>query len=302
MYPQVGIIILNWNGKEDTIECLESLKDITYPNYKILLVDNGSTDGSIECFKIRYPEIEIIENRENLGFAEGNNVGIRRAIDEGADYVLPLNNDTIVDSHFIEKLIEIAENDPKIGILGPKIYYYDNPRRINSAGGTINWSTGVGKNIGIGEIDTGQFNDCLDVEYLMGAAILIKSELIRKIGGFDNEFFLLLEDTELCVRAQKAGYRTVFCPSSKIYHKEGISGEKSPNPLYYMYRNRILFLKKHFPYGFIKLNTVLIYISMRTVLGIMICLKQGKFASSQAILKGYIDGLLGNTGKCTKIW
>lgn len=302
MFPKVSIIILNWNGKEDTIDCLESLKHITYPNYEILLVDNGSTDGSVECFRERYPEIEIIENGENLGFAEGNNVGIERAVDDGADYVLPLNNDTIVDSEFIEELIKVAENDPKIGIIGPKIYYYNNPRIINSAGGIINWSTGVGKNIGIGEIDACQFSDCSDVEYLMGAAMLIKTELIREIGGFDKNFFLLLEDTEICVRAQKAGYRTVFCPTSKIYHKEGISGEKSPNSLYYMYRNRILFLKKHFPYGFIKLNTVLIYILMRTIIGIMICLKQGKFTSSQAMLKGYIDGLLGNTGKCTKIW
>lgn len=302
MFPKVSIIILNWNGKEDTIECLESLKHITYPNYEILLVDNGSTDGSVECFKERYPETEIIENGENLGFAEGNNVGIRRAMDKGTEYVLPLNNDTVVDSHFLEELIEVAEKDQKIGIVGPKIYYYDNKQKINSAGGTINWSTGVGINIGIGDIDNGQFNDCKDVDYLMGAAILIKKKLIKEIEGFNKEFFLLLEDTELCVRAQKAGYRTVFCPNSKIYHKEGVSGEKSPNSLYYMYRNRILFLKKHFPYGYIKWNTVLIYISIRTILGIMICLKQGKFASSQAMLKGYIDGLLENTGKCTKIW
>lgn len=218
------------------------------------------------------------------------------------DYVLPLNNDTVVDSYFINELIEVAESDKRIGIVGPKVYYYDNPRRINSAGGRINWDIGIGINNGIGEIDNGQFNTCLDVECLLGAAMLIKTELIREIGGFDKNFFLLLEDTEICVRAQKAGYRTVFCPKSKVYHKEGISGEKSPNSLYYMYRNRILFLKKHFPYGFTKLNIVLLYISIRTILGIMIHLKQGKFVSSQAMLKGYIDGLLGNTGKCTKIW
>lgn len=300
MDPKVSIIILNWNGKEDTIECLESLKYLTYSNYEIVLVDNGSTDGSVECFKKRYPEIEIIENGENLGFAEGNNVGIWRAIDKGADYILPLNNDTVVDSHFLEELIEVAKSDSRIGIIGPKIYYYDS-QKINSAGGIMNWSTGLGKNIGIGDIDNGQFDDCVDVECLIGAAILIKTELIREIGGFNKEFFLLLEDTELCIRAKNAGYRNMFCPKSKVYHKEGISGERGPTALYYMYRNRILLVKKHFPYGSIKLDIVLIYISIRTLIGIILYLKQRKFTSSQAILKGHVDGLLGNTGKCTKI-
>ena len=125
-YSKVTIILLNWNGKEDTIECLESLKHITYPNYEILLVDNGSTDGSVECFRERYPGMEIIENGENLGFAEGNNVGIRRAMDEGADYVLLLNNDTVVDPEFLGELVKVGESDPKIGIVGPKICYYNN--------------------------------------------------------------------------------------------------------------------------------------------------------------------------------
>lgn len=299
MYPQVIIIILNWNGKEDTIECLESLKNITYPNYKILLVDNGSTDGSVDFFKRRYPEIEIVENQENLGFAEGNNVGMRRALEKGSDYVLILNNDTVVDSHFLQELINLAEQDLKIGIVGPKIYYYDNPSKINSAGGTINWNVGAGINIGIGATDNGQFNHCLDVEYLMGAAMLIKNELIKEIGGFNQGFFLLLEDTELCIRAKRVGYRSVFCPNSKIYHKEGISGEKSPISLYYWYRNRLLLLKNHYPHGILKFHIILIYISLRTMVGVTIYLTHGKFTNAKAILKGYIDGLLNNTGKCT---
>lgn len=247
-YPKVVIIILNWNGKEDTIECLESLKHITYPNYKILLVDNGSTDGSIECFKEKYPEIEIIENDMNLGFAEGNNVGIRKAMKDKADYVLLLNNDTVVDVKFLEELVKIAESDERIGIVGPKVYYYDYDKRkdiIWAAGGKINWYTISIYNRGMKQIESEQFDKVEDTDHIVGCAMLIKTIVLHHIGLLDTIYILFIEDTDLCVRALNDQWKIVYAPTSKIWHKVAKSTSKIDVPVIYFFtRNKIIFAKK----------------------------------------------------------
>jgi GT2 family glycosyltransferase len=247
--PKVTIIILNWNGKEDTIECLESLKHITYPNYEILLVDNGSTDGSVECFRERYPEIEIIENGENLGFAEGNNVGIQRAMDKSADYVLLLNNDTVVDPEFLGELVKVAENNEKIWIVGPKIYYYFYEGRkdvIWFAGGKILRNFGQPFHSGLHKIDKGQYDKLKNVDFISGCASLIKMEAIKQIGLLDTDYFAYFEDLDFNINVSKAGYKIVYSPNSKIWHKaSSTSGFMSPMYIYFHTRNRILFVRKN---------------------------------------------------------
>jgi GT2 family glycosyltransferase len=245
--PKVVIIILNWNGKADTIECLESMKRITYSNYKILLVDNGSTDGSVECFRERYPGMEIIENRENLGFAEGNNVGIRKAMETGADYVLLLNNDTVVDKEFLGELVEVAESDPKIGFAGPKVYYYNyNSRKdvLNFAGGKLNMWKGTSYHIGGNEIDTGQYDEIKKVDYAEGSCLFISKEVINKIGLLDSIYFTYWEETDWCIRGKNAGYSSIFVPKAKIWHKIGASNKGKKN-VYYLVRNRFWFMRKY---------------------------------------------------------
>jgi GT2 family glycosyltransferase len=245
--PKVAIIILNWNGKEDTIECLESVKEITYLNYEILLVDNGSTDGSIECFRERYPGMEIIENTENLGFAEGNNVGIRRAMDEGADYVLLLNNDTVVDKEFLGWLVKVAESDPKIGFVGPKVYYYDYCGRkdvLNFAGGKLNIWKGISYHIGKNEIDNGQYNEIKKVDFVEGSCLLVKNKTIQKIGLLDSVYFTYWEENDWCMKGFKAGYYAVFAPIAKIWHKVAASNKGKKN-IYYLTRNRFWFMKRY---------------------------------------------------------
>ena len=247
MLPKVTIIVLNWNGKEDTIECLESLKYITYPNYEILLVDNGSTDGSVECFRERYPGMEIIENGENLGFAEGNNVGIRRAMDEGADYVLLLNNDTVVDPEFLGELVKVAESNPKIGFVGPKVYYYDRKGRkdvIHSVGAKIKMTTGKAPPIGIGEIDRGQYDKLYQVDSLEGACILAKINVINKIGLLNRNYFMYREEADWCTRANIAGYILFYTHNAKIWHKVGASNI-GKNNIYFLTRNRFWFMKQY---------------------------------------------------------
>jgi hypothetical protein len=331
MYGNVSIIILNWNGWEDTIECLESLYQIDYPDYNVIVVDNHSEDDSIQKIKEycqgelniesnyfnnnvkkpieifeyfkddiwdlnifktinSYEKLIIIKNDENYGFAEGNNIGMRFVLENlDSNYLLLLNNDTVVEKDFLSRLVELSESDEKIGVSGPKTLYYHQPQVINSAGCKMLWHMGLGINKGIGETDKGQYNEISETDSLLGACLLIKSSVIRKCGFLDPDFFLLLEETDFCIRVKKAGYRILFDPQSVIYHKEGISGEISPLKYYYMYRNRLLIVRKHQP-----LIKVIIYglnISFRTFLIIIYFTFKGNTKISKSIFKGYIQGI-----------
>ena len=292
MNPRVAIIILNWNGKEDTIECLESLKHITYPNYEILLVDNGSADGSVECFRKRYPGMEIIENGENLGFAEGNNVGIRRAMAEGADYVLLLNNDTVVDPEFLGELVKVAEGDARIGIVGPKIYYY-NSKILQTVGNRVIVSLGQPFLRGLNEEDTNQYETICEVDSIPGCALLIKKEVITKIGLLDFRYFAYFEDMDWNLRANRAGYKIKIVPMSKIQHK-GSASTKLNSPLYYYLhtRNRILFVKRHSSY----LKNIFIFTPYFIFIRFLFPITKHliisrKIENAQAIFHGSIDGI-----------
>jgi len=243
--PKVTIIILTWNNKDDTIECLDSLRSLTYPNFDIVLVDNGSTDGSLACISARYPAVAIVANEKNLGFAEGNNVGITYALAKGAEYVLILNNDTVAEPGFLDALMEVAESDPRIGIVGPKIVHYHNPAKTWSAGGRINLFTGVSSNIG----DNGSHESCRGVkvvDYVSGCALLIKTEAIKRIGLFDKDYFLYLEDSDLSFRAHLQGYLSIVNCDTTILHKAGASSSAVRDSIYYYFaRNSLLFLKKN---------------------------------------------------------
>lgn len=295
MYPRISIIILNWNGWEDTIECLESLYRIDYPNYDVILIDNGSTDESIQKIKdycdgkikveskffeydpknkpikiIEYTREEaeagkkketetsdlasnrklvLIKNEKNYGFAEGNNIGIRYALNFlNPDYILLLNNDTVVEKDFLKELVKAAEKD-EVGITGPKIYFYDFDGRsdvIQFAGGKVNLKKGMSSHIGFCEIDTGQYDGIKEVDYITGACLLINASVLRKIGLFDPKFFAYWEETDLCMRVKKAGYKVLYVPKAKIWHKVSASWNKiKPIRVYYFTRNRFLFVKKH---------------------------------------------------------
>lgn len=244
--PRVSIIILNWNGKKDTIECLESLKKITYPNYEVVLVDNSSTDTSIECLNKLYPEIEIIENEQNLGFAEGNNVAIRKIIERETRYILLLNNDTVVERDFLNEMIKIAESDRNIGILGPTVYYYNQPNRIQSAGAKIRWNKGKDSILRYNELDTGEYNKITEVDYVSGCALLAKTEVFKKVGGLNKDYFAYWEETDLCVRAHKISYKVIYVPKAKIWHKGGSTSKKINGfTQYHMTRNMFWFMKQH---------------------------------------------------------
>ena len=248
MNPKVSIIILNWNGLEDTVECLDSLKKITYPNYDIILVDNGSKGNDAEILREKFKDyIHIIENDKNYGFPEGCNIGMRYALKNSApDYILLLNNDTTVAPDFLAEMVKIAESDPLIGIAGPKIYFYDAPNKIQSVGAEIDWRKGQLFCVGLNEIDTGQFDKIREVDWVSGCAFLIKRTTIEDIGLLDSAYFRYVEEVDWCVRCKKSGYKVVFIPKAKIWHKGHFApDEMSSLSLYYMTRNRFLLMKKH---------------------------------------------------------
>jgi len=246
--PKVSIIILNWNGLEDTVSSLQSLKKITYPNYDVILVDNGSKGNDAKVLRETFGDyIYIIENDKNYGFAEGCNIGMRYALKNSApDYILLLNNDTTVAPDFLTEMVKVGEGDPSIGIAGPKVYSYHEPNRIQSAGALIHWWTGRAPLIGLGEIDRGQFDKIREVDWVSGCALLIKRTTIKDIGLLDSAYFAYVEEVDWCVRCKKSGYKVVFVPKAKIWHKaDSARDETSSLPLYYTIRNQFLFMWKH---------------------------------------------------------
>ena len=255
--PKVSIIILNWNGLEDTIECLESLRKIIYLNYEVTVVDNGSKGNDAQVLEEKFGDyIHLIRNDKNYGYTGGNNIAIRYVVDNSApDYFLILNNDTIVAPDFLGQMVEAAERDASIGILGPKVYYYKFPNRIQGAGGKVNMRTGQASLIGVKEIDAGQYDTQREVDYVFGCCLLIKKEAIQKVGLFDESYFCYWDETDYCFRAREAGYKVVCIPAAKIWHKAPLklkvwdktpaSGKASGLPYYYMARNHFKFMRKH---------------------------------------------------------
>jgi len=271
------VIILNWNNKDLTLECLQSLQKIKAPPKSqvfLLVVDNGSTDGSVEEIQKLISKMEndkskfkmiLLENKKNLGYAEGNNVGMRYALGKGADYLLVVNNDLEVDENFLVsrgagsrsagQLIEVAESDSRIGIVSPKIYFapeyefhkerYTKDERgkvIWYAGGLVDWDNILSSHRGVDEVDKGQYDSGVETDYASGSCMLIKREVLEKIGLLDKKFFMYWEDADLSQRAKKAGWRVLYVPQAKIWHKVAASSAigSSLND-YYLTRNRLLF-------------------------------------------------------------
>lgn len=246
MKPAVSIIVLNYNGCEDTLACLRSLEHLTYPNVDVIVVDNDSADGSVDAFKQAHPGVRIIQTGANLGFTGGNNVGIRYALKHGADYVMLLNNDTVAAPDMVDVMIEVMEADPRIGVSGPMIYYYSAPETIWSAGGTIDWRHGTTGMIGLNEEDKSQFGQLpRPVDFVTGCCLLARREVWEQAGLLDEKFFMYYEETEWCVRASRAGYQIVHIPVAMLWHKISIENRAaSPRTHYYMTRNRLLFLSR----------------------------------------------------------
>lgn len=205
---------------------------MTYPNFTVAVVDNGSTDGSEAVVRDRYPGITLIENGRNLGFGEGNNVGMRHALSKGAPWVLLLNNDIVVAPEMLSEMMNVAGSAPSIGMLAPKIYYHSLPDTFWYAGGEVNYWTGIVSHRGVGRRDAGQFDRVEDTEYITGCAMLIRSRALEQVGLFDPVFYpAYAEDADLSTRVARAGYRLVYVPAAKLWHKVSAFSGGGTSPL-----------------------------------------------------------------------
>lgn len=267
---RVFAVVLNYNSTDLTRECLDSLVKIQIPNskFQIILIDNGSRKEEAEKLAgsvlpgTGKPRIKFIASKRNLGFAGGNNLGIKCALENKADYVLILNNDTEVDKDFAQELIRVIKLDKSIGAAAPKIYFapgfeFHKKRYQKSelgkviwgVGGIMDWDNVLGRHRGVDEVDRGQYDRIEEIDYASGCCFLIKREVLEKVGLFNESYFLYYEDVDLSERLKKAGYKTMYVPKAAIWHKNAGSGGGSGSDLqdYYITRNRLLFGLKYAP-------------------------------------------------------
>lgn len=249
MKSLVSIIIVNWNGKENLRGCFQSLAKISYSPYEIILVDNGSNDGSVEMVKKLTKlnkRIKLIGNKENLGFAKANNQGFKKA---KGKYILLLNSDTKVAPDFLTKLIGVMEKDEKISVVQPKIIFMDSKRL--QAGGAFLTNTGFLYHYGYGkDPNNGKYNHRMEIFSANGSCMLVKREVIEKVGLFDPDFFCYFEETDFCWRVWLAGYKIVYVPDSVIYHKGAQSAQRLPISFiqYHSFKNRLCTYLKNFSF------------------------------------------------------
>lgn len=287
----VVAVVVNWNRREDTLACLASLHEMTNPGtgvemLDLILVDNGSTDGTAEAVGERFPTTEIISLPRNLGFAAGCNVGLRRALESGADYVLLVNNDTVVAPDMLEQLMSIAKAHPDAGLLGPVVYRFDEPDCVWSAGYRQRPIT-MSAQPPVGRPEDGA---PYAVDRLYGCGLLIRRRALEEVGLFDERFFMYYEDADLCRRAQQAGYELLVVPAARMWHKVSAStGEGSPLQKYHMARSSVLFFAKHTP---LPLGpAVLVYRFGVAVKQLVLAARRHRWDVISAYLRGLVDGL-----------
>jgi GT2 family glycosyltransferase len=243
--PHVVSVILNTNRREDTLACLASLAQNAYRPHTVLVVDNASNDGSAEAIRAAHPDTHLVALAENLGYAGNNNVGIDWAIQHGADWVLVLNEDTVLAPDCVARLVETGQSDAQIGIVGPMIYHFDEPDVIQTAGGVLGpyWLADL---MARNERDRGQYREPHSVEWISGCAMLVRRAVIERVGRLDERFFTYWEEIDWCLRASRAGWRLMHVPLAKLWHK-GVQRDYRPKPsvTYYTTRNRFLFLEKN---------------------------------------------------------
>jgi GT2 family glycosyltransferase len=294
----VAVVVLTWNGRDDTLACLRSLARVEAPRLRIVVVDNGSSDGTVEAVRQEFPEAEVIDNGENLGFAAGNNAGIGRALELGASHVLVLNNDVEVDPGFAAALLDEAGRRPDAASLGSKILFAEPRDLLWFAGASFDPRRGYnGRQRGYRERDDGRYEAVVETDRACGAAILVPRQVLEEVGVFDPQLFLYFEDTDWSLRARAAGRRHYVVPASKVWHKVSVAsgGESSPTALYYGTRNSIAVAERHAPLG--RLGTWRRRLVVLATL-LLQALRSGRRAAGvAAVLEGFRDAAARRLGR-----
>lgn len=243
---KVAAVIVNWNGGEQNLECLESLRAQGEALAHVVFVDNGSCDGSWERVAQRYPEVELLRNARNLGFGAGSNLGIAAALASGADAVLLVNNDIVLAAGALDELVRALREHPEAGLVGPRVLYKDRPERVWSAGGALTWRENLTTLRGQDELDGERWQRTERVDYLAGCALLVRREVFDAVGGFDADYFAYSEDVDLALRAEREGHASLLVGSVAAYHAPSTStgGGYSARRKYMMGVNSVWFLRR----------------------------------------------------------
>ncbi len=245
-------ILLNYNGKRDTLACLDSLKKAGKRDRDVVVVDNGSSDGSVEAISSAFPLLALLETGQNIGYSAGNNRGIEWGMQRDFKTFLLLNNDTVVAPDLFEAFQQALHEHPATGIFGAKIYLQSDPSRLDHFGGNWNSQKGEMDFVGRGVVDGGkEFEAPFAIDYACGAALLVRREVFEKIGLLDPRYFLYWEDTDFCFSARRAGFGVQIAPKAKVWHKVSASTGKQGKPFacYFCCRNHLLWLEKQLPWG-----------------------------------------------------
>jgi GT2 family glycosyltransferase len=288
--PRIACVVLNYNGREVTLQALASLARMSYPRFDLLVVDNGSTDGSHAAVAAAFPQVGQVRSERNLGPAGGVNLGLERALAGAYDYVLVLNNDIEVAPDFLTALVAAAEADPGVGCVGPKAYYHSDPERIWSAGGRIRFREAVTAEDGEGELDRGQWDRDREVPYVNGCAMLIRRAALEAAGLWDPTFFLGVEDADFCMRVRRAGYRCRYAHRARLWHLVSHNlGTYRPPRTFNTGRNTALFARRYAgPWQWVK---VLAFFAASLPVAFVRELARGNQRAVIAKLRGFVAGL-----------
>ena len=245
--PKVLVATLTWNQRSDTVECLASLQKMRYPNFEILVVDNASQDGTVGAVRSQYPQAEVLVNDRNVGSAEGMNCAIRRLLAGDARFLFLIGNDSIVDPDILKELVDVAETDGRIGIVCPKVYYYDRPNVIwFGRGANIHWRTGTFTGYVQNVTDDGSHDADQDFDNFPGWFTFVRREALAKPNFLDPDYFIHFDDSEWYLKIKRDGWRFAYAPKAKAWHKPSSSlGIGSPAFYYYRIRNRLRFMRRN---------------------------------------------------------
>lgn len=298
------VVLVNWNQFDYTCACIRSLHEVNHPGVHVVVVDNGSTDQSQTQLLAEFGErIELICNEVNLGFTGGNNAGIRYALAQGADYIMLLNNDTIVAPDFLSPLLQRLEADPQIGAITAKIFYMHDPTLLWAVGGEVNMWLGRAQNRGCGERDHGQYDSPERVDYTTGCCLLARREIFERIGLLDERYFIYFEDADWCLRVQEAGLINWYEPASHIWHWAGAAskrpagskqaGRTNPRVYYLTTRNNLWFLREHASIVLLPISLVVFFVRYMLVYS-MAFIALRRWEKLRSLWRGWVHGLAGD--------
>jgi len=288
--PRVAAVVVNYNGKEITRQAVASLRRMTYPAFDLVVVDNGSTDGSMGALAHEFPDLLQQRVEVNRGSANGYAYGFQWAFAHGYDYVLLLNNDIEVEPGMLTEMVRLAEADPSIGCVGPKCYFHGDRTRLWSAGGILRFRESITTERGYGEIDTGQFERDAEVDYVNGCAILIRRAAAEAAGGWDPVFFICVDDADFCTRVKRAGFRCWYAHKAVLYHMVAFTtGGYSPGRNFQFGKSGAIYARRYAnPWQW---ATFLGLSAASVAVGYLREMRRGNQAAALAKLKGIREGM-----------